>query len=71
MERLLAVRKKEEGKLHTTEMSICCSRQVRKDKTKSCEKCRHLERGTHVRASINDGLSRIRWTKGPIRDFAV
>ena len=25
--------------------------------------------GHRPRAGINDGLSRIRWTKGPIRDF--
>ena len=39
--------RKEEKKLHTTEMrmlAVC----KRKDETRPCEKCRHLERGTHV-----------------------
>ena len=40
----LAVRK-EERKLHTTEMRML---QWARGKTRSCEKCRHLERGTHV-----------------------
>ena len=34
--------RKEERKLHTIEM------RKRKDKTRSCDKCRHLERGTHI-----------------------
>ena len=39
-----AARKQEEWKLHTTEMRML--RWARG--TKWCEKCRHLERGTHV-----------------------
>ena len=42
-----AVRKKEGRKLHTTEMSMLRLGK-RKYETRSCEKCRHLERGTHV-----------------------
>ena len=43
-----AVRKKEERKLHTTEIYAHAAVGKRKDETRSCEKCRHLERGTHV-----------------------
>ena len=41
------VRKKEEKKLHTPE-HVHVAVGKRKNKTRSCEKCRHLERGTHV-----------------------
>ena len=43
-----AVTKKEERKLHTTEMQMMRWPGKRKDETISCQKCRHLERGTHV-----------------------
>ena len=43
------VRKGAERKLHTTEISnVHVAVDKRKDKTRSCEKCRHLERGTHI-----------------------
>ena len=38
--------RKKERKLDTTEMRMLPCR--RKDKTRSCEKCRHLERRSHV-----------------------
>ena len=43
-----AVRKKEERKLHTTEMRMLPAVGKRKDETRPCQKRRPLERGTHV-----------------------
>ena len=40
------VRKKEK-KLHTTEMKCACCGRREESATSSCEKCRHLESGTH------------------------
>ena len=42
---MLGSLKKEERKSHTTEMRMLAKR---KDETRSCENCRHLERGTHA-----------------------
>ena len=40
--------RKKERQLHTTEMRMLRCMGKRKDETRSCEKCRHLEIGTHV-----------------------
>ena len=44
---VVQLERRRRGKCTQLKCACCCGFK-RKDETRSCEKCRHLERGTHV-----------------------